>query len=158
MTQKRSAGTSLKSCRSSARLNRDNENASEPMRFRGVAASMELCFDLCKTPSVTRSVEVNDQATAQMNFLVCHHFDGLSTVFFLWGSCAAAIFFAEQADLRVGGYSTSTSVPAAIINTPHTVLGAGFSPRMRKARIMVRTMLHLSTAATRAVSPICSAL
>ena len=35
---------------------RDNENASEPMWFRGVAASMELCFDLCKTPSVTRSV------------------------------------------------------------------------------------------------------
>ena len=46
----------LKSCRKSASLNRDNENASEPMWFRGVAASMELCFDPCKAPSVTRSV------------------------------------------------------------------------------------------------------
>ena len=70
----------------------------------------------------------------------------------------ALFFFIERFDLRVGGYSTSTSVPAAMINTPHTVLGAGFSPRMRKARIMVRTMLHLSMAATRAASPICSAL
>lgn len=46
LTQKRSVSTSLIFCRRSVRLKRDNENASEPMWFRGVAASMGLCFNL----------------------------------------------------------------------------------------------------------------
>ena len=46
MTPRRSVSTSLKSCQRSVRLKRDNKNASEPMWFRGVSASMGLCFDL----------------------------------------------------------------------------------------------------------------
>ena len=55
MMPRKSASTSLKSSRRSAHLKKDNKNASEPMWFRGVAASMGLCFDFGAVPVGERS-------------------------------------------------------------------------------------------------------